>query len=159
MQKLTIMLRRILHATALSRAERVLALEALWALARARLILTLLPFPRAMARLGLHIGDRQDALPDTALPDTAIADSAVAGAVTVAVRRAARVAPFRAVCLQQAVAAAMLLHRRGQPVTVHFGVARDNAGFGAHAWTTSGAITVTGGSQSPLFTEIAVFTP
>ncbi len=149
MQKLVILTRRVLRARVLSRTEWRLVFEALAALAQARLMLARLPFPRAMARLGLRIGG----------PETAVADTEIGKAVAVAVRRAASIAPFRAVCLQQAVAAALLLRRRGQPVEVLFGVARHDTRLDAHAWAISGAVTVTGGAQRHRFTQIAVFAP
>lgn len=130
--------------------ERRLALEALTALASARLTLALLPFPTAMRRLGLRAG-RMEA-------ETA-ADAAVREAVAAAIRRAARVAPFRAVCLQRAVAAALLLRRRAQPVEVHFGLARDSDGLAAHAWAMCGGLAVTGEERRGAFTPIAMFTP
>lgn len=149
MRKPTVFVRRLMRAAEMASAERRLALKALAALAEARLTLAFLPFPKAMARFGLHVGRTEAAAPN---PE-------IARAISVAVRRAAGVAPFRAVCLQQAVAAALLLRRLGQPVEVHFGVAHDEAGLGAHAWAICDGFVVTGGEQRDAFTPIAVFTP
>lgn len=141
-------MQRLLRAAAMPPTERRLALEALMALAEARLTLALLPFPKAMARLGLRIGRTGEA---AANPD-------IREAITIAVRRAAGVAPFRAVCLQQAVAAALMLRRRAQPIEVHFGVARNDGALVAHAWALCGGFAVTGGERSQDYTPIAVFT-
>jgi hypothetical protein len=82
------------------------------------------------------------------------AKTAAAGDVDVAaiirtVTRAARRVP-RATCLTQAIAAAILLGRRGVPASIRFGVARDGGGkFIAHAWVESGGRIVLGGVTSP----------
>ncbi|HEY0832751.1 MAG TPA: lasso peptide biosynthesis B2 protein, partial [Azospirillum sp.] len=64
----------------------------------------------------------------------------------------------RAVCLPQAMACALMLRRRGLPVTVHFGLAKDAAGaLDAHAWSVSGGAVVTGAPGMQRFTPVAVF--
>jgi len=75
---------------------------------------------------------------------------AVAAEVGRMVARVAAELPFRAVCLQQALAVRRMLARRRIPAQVCLGVARDKAaraeeGRGAHAWVTVGAHVHSGG--------------
>lgn len=120
-------------------------------LAMARVVLGCLCFPAAMALLGLRLGQ-----PGAAA--VALSSDAMVDAVEQAVRRAAGRAPFRAVCLQQAVAAALMLRRRGRPVEVHFGVARDHGqALTAHAWSVCRGQVVTGRAAIMRHAPIAVF--
>jgi len=133
--------------------ELRLAIEALLILALMRALLVVLPFRLAMARLALHtqapVGEGQGAGEH---------DAAVIGSVGRALRRAATVAPFRAVCLQQALAAAVMLRRRGLRTEVHFGVAKlDGSPLAAHAWSVCRGVVVTGESGMERFTPLAVF--
>ena len=76
-----------------------------------------------------------------------------------AIVRAARYVPFRAVWLQQAFAALLILRRRGLAATVHLGLARE-AGAGtlkAHAWCRCGELPVTGVVAAHGFVAIAAF--
>jgi hypothetical protein len=73
----------------------------------------------------------------------AIAPERVGWALAVA----ARVVPWRADCLVQAIAARRWLERERQPADVHIGVHKAPDGrFEAHAWLRSGGVTVTGGN-------------
>jgi hypothetical protein len=133
--------------------ERRLALEALAGLALARLVLAVLPFPTAMARLGLRQKPAEGMAASSSAPD-----AASIAAVAVAVRRAGRVAPFRAVCLQQSVAAALMLRRRRLPAEIYFGVAKPRgAAMQAHAWSVCGEVVVTGEEGMDRYTPLAVF--
>jgi len=70
-------------------------------------------------------------------------------AIARAVSRAARRVP-RATCLTQAIAASMMLGRRGVPATIRFGAAREPRGrFIAHAWVECQGRIVIGGVTSP----------
>ncbi|MQP68084.1 lasso peptide biosynthesis B2 protein [Niveispirillum sp. SYP-B3756] len=146
--------RKFRRALTLTAAERRLAVEAFALLAFVRVVLVLLPFQRATQRLGLRL-DRGGVLQEedggaVAIPSVLL--------VRDAVRRAASVAPFRAVCLQQAFAAALMLRRRGHGVQVHLGVAKDGSGnLTAHAWSLCQGTMVTGGEQMPRFRPISVF--
>ncbi len=79
------------------------------------------------------------------------------------VTRLARVMPFQARCLVQAIATHAMLFRRGLPTVVHFGVEpgisqRILAGrFSAHAWVTLAGQAVVGGVNGNGHTEIARF--
>lgn len=65
------------------------------------------------------------------------------------VLRVSRYMPFRAVCLQQAIATRRMLRRRNVPATVFLGVTPDLEKWGksrdtAHAWVVSGSSVVSG---------------
>lgn len=128
-------LRRIL---ALPARDMALGLEALLCLAIARILL-LLSFARAMRLLGLKAGASDFAGHAEAGDDAALRE------IGIAIRRASRAAPFRAVCLQQAVAASLMLRRRRRAPEIHFGVIREEDGaMSAHAWTCCAGQVVTG---------------
>jgi len=62
------------------------------------------------------------------------------------VSRIARHVPWTSKCLDQAIAAKIMLARRGIPGTVYFGVRNGDEGeFKAHAWLRSGNVVATGG--------------
>jgi hypothetical protein len=74
------------------------------------------------------------------------------------VTRAARYVPFRAVCLPQAMAARLMLKRRGIASTMHFGAAKGEAKpLDAHAWLDAAGVEVTGFPVAEKFAEIACF--
>lgn len=65
-----------------------------------------------------------------------------------AVTRASRLVPW-ATCLTQALAGGFLIRRAGRDAVIHFGVARDDARFKAHAWLESeGGILIGGGEAA-----------
>jgi len=144
---------RLRRGLTLPAAERRLAIEALLLLAVSRTLLAVLPFRIAVAWLGLRRGNETDGDDGNGSPTAAIVHL-----VADAVRRAASVAPFRAVCLQQAVTAALMLRFRGYGVQVHFGVARDaDRNMIAHAWSRCQGVLVTGGQQMPGYAPISMF--
>lgn len=151
------MKRRILRrALALPAADRRLALEALLFLAISRVTLAMLPFRAAMRGLGLRHA-REEVGAGGTMPDRCPSADDVK-AIGLALARASAVAPFRAVCLQQAVAAALMLRRRGRPAEVHFGLAKDESGrLIAHAWSRCRGTLVTGGRQMPDYTPVSHF--
>lgn len=136
-----------------------LAIEAFVALATARVVLAVLPFPKAVARLGLTLrAAPSPRLPGEGWGEGQDVDRARIAEVKRAIGRAARVAPFRAVCLQQACAAALMLRRRGLSTEVHFGVApQSGAPLSAHAWSVCHGVIVTGANAIAVHTPIAVF--
>lgn len=134
----------------LTAEERGLLAEAVAWLALARLALLVLPFGVIAPRLGRP-------LPPSTAPDALDArGTAQARLVGWAVTRAAAHVPFRAVCLQQAVAAKLMLRRRGVAASVHLGVMKTNA-LAAHAWTDAGSVEVTGYPVAPGMVEVARF--
>lgn len=70
--------------------------------------------------------------------------------------------PFRAVCLQQAIAVRMLLQRRGIPATVYLGMARrdvptDGQNYDAHAWVTTDGQVINGNIDLENYTIVGKF--
>lgn len=147
--------RRLRRALALPPRDLLLGLEAFGYLAIARLLLVL-PFARAMQVLGLKAGPASDLAWYAAGPDESADDEL--RRIGIALLRAASIAPFRAVCLQQAVAANLMLRRRRQYSEIHFGVAKGQQGdVTAHAWACSAGHVVTGLAGIAGHTPIATF--
>ncbi len=72
-----------------------------------------------------------------------------------AVETASRHTPGLKTCLVQALAAQLLLARRGHPALLHIGVVREEQ-FQAHAWVESEGKVVIGGSELECYTRLAV---
>ena len=138
-----------------SAKQKRLAIEAAWELLRAR-ILTLRPAAYYTRALGVMT----DAEP-TMVPALAREDADEIGHV---VRIVARCMPFRALCLQQAIAVRRMLERRDIPALVYLGVARDNAGRScahedraAHAWVAVGSKVISGDGVLENYAIVARF--
>ncbi|MEO6222778.1 MAG: lasso peptide biosynthesis B2 protein [Vicinamibacterales bacterium] len=71
-------------------------------------------------------------------------------AIALAVTRASTLVPM-ATCLTQALAAGFLIRRAGRNAIIHFGVARDDAGFKAHAWLESDGGVLIGGREAAAY--------
>jgi len=71
-----------------------------------------------------------------------------------AVELASRYVP--ATCLSRALAAQVLLTRRGHPALLHFGVAKEAGQFSAHAWLESEGQVVVGGHELERYTPLVV---
>jgi len=134
---------------ALPAREQGYVVEAVLSLLAVRLTLGLLPFPLALRLLHIAPGDAGNGR----------IDAAEAHEVSRAIARAARHAPFRAVCLQQAFAALLMLRRRGLAATIHLGLARETGTLvlTAHAWSRCGELPVTGTEMADGFVAVAVF--
>lgn len=150
-------LRAFLGASGL---RRRLALEALAELARARLM-TLMPARVYTADLGVLSPAGREVEAEAA--EESHADQAAEiGRVVAGVAQAM---PFRALCLQQAIAVRRMLRRRGMRATVLLGVSRHlraaaegRSETGAHAWVTVGARVVNGDANLADYTVVARFT-
>lgn len=135
-------------------AEQRLLLETVCWLGIARLGTVLLPFRRLAPGLGTQMLEtlRVELPPEQSLRCRQIRRS---------IQRAAQHVPWRAVCLQQAIAAKVMLRRRGIPATLYFGVRKsaEPGGIAAHAWVRAGLIEVvaSGGDGEPAFSVVAVF--
>lgn len=134
--------------------RKALALEAVVSLLYARTI-TLLPARVYTGKLG-QIGDARPAA-DAECPDLAREIGGMVAAVAEAM-------PFRAVCLQQALAASRMLRRRDMQATVCLGLtrsaratARMTPAMAAHAWVEVGSHAVTGGKNLDSYAIIARF--
>jgi hypothetical protein len=129
--------------------ERLLLLEALACLGLARLAILLLPFRRLVPLLG----QQQHETPAADTPTFHPTLQAVARAVAATSRHT----PWESACLVQAIAAKLMLKRRGIPSTLHLGVAKEDNRFMAHAWLRSGSCILTGGAGRERFTIISTF--
>lgn len=136
-----------------------LALEAFAELARAR-VLTFLPAHIYTAQLGIM----SDATSVDRTEDAEFPNAVRAAEVGRMVESVARSAPFRALCLQQAIAVRRMLARRGMRATVLLGVSRmavDRAeprkGTAAHAWVKVGAKVINGDGNLAKYTVVARF--
>jgi hypothetical protein len=135
-------------------AQRAVLLEATVWLALARVALALFPFRVVAARLG-EVCPPAVAAARIAQLENGPGKVDAAKVVGWAVRKMAGKVPFRAVCLQQGVAAKMMLKRRGIQSALHFGVAPGIAGLDAHAWLNTAGAKVTGYPVGNRFTELA----
>jgi hypothetical protein len=148
---------RLRRAVALGLADWVLLSEAAICLALARLALRFVPFERIGRRLGVFVSP-QEARARGAAPTDPTRAARLAERVGWAVRAAARHVPFAAVCLPQAIAARMMLRRRGVASVLHFGVAKGTGEpFDAHAWLDAAGVEVTGFPVAGAFTELGCF--
>lgn len=144
--------RRFLHAP---KERKAILIEAAVAIAFAR-GLTLLPihvYTRAFGR------ERRKS--PLALPSQQVGTARRVGS---AVQRAATVVPFKAVCIEQALAASLMLRLRGVASTAYLGVHRDPTqrqvdprGFNAHAWLRVGEKIVVGGPDVAEYVPLAMF--
>ncbi len=137
--------------------RRALLAEAVAYLFAARLALIFIPFPRLARLLGTFVPptDPRAAQAETgAAPDQAELAADIGWAVT----RSARYVPFKAVCLPQAMAARVMLKRRGVQSVMHFGAAKGtDKPLDAHAWLDAAGVEVTGYPVAENFAEIACF--
>jgi hypothetical protein len=129
--------------------ERLLLLEALASLGLARLAILLLPFRWLIPLLG----QQQHETPAAETPAFHPTLQTVARAMAVT----SRYTPWESACLVQAIAAKLMLKRRGIPSTLYLGVAKENNRLMAHAWLRSGAFMLTGGAGRQRFTIISTF--
>jgi hypothetical protein len=129
--------------------EKSRTVEAACYLLAVRLAFGLLPLQRALQLFGIVRSE-------TGVGRISAAEPQLIG---LAIGRAARHVPFRAVCLQQAFAAFLMLRRRGLAATVHLGLMRQDgsAGLQSHAWSLSGTTPITGVVAARGFTPIAAF--
>ena len=139
------------------RRRRTLVIEAVAWLLLARLALILIPFPRLARRLGSFVPP-SDARALAARSKGPHDDAHLAGEIGWAVTRSARYVPFKAVCLPQAMAARVMLKRRGVSSVLHFGAAKGtDKPLDAHAWLDAAGVEVTGYPVAKGFSEIACF--
>lgn len=123
----------------------------------ARLALIFIPFPKLARRLGAFVPPAE-ARAIQAKAQRPQQDVALAEDIGWAVTRSARYVPFRAVCLPQAMAARVMLKRRGVASVMHFGAAKgQDKPLDAHAWLDAAGVEVTGYPVAKNFAEIACF--
>lgn len=150
-------LRKLLSAARMDNAGWALVAEAVVALIAAR-ALSLLPFRVLARRLG-------GLTPPPRVVPALVPDPTLGEAQQTAIRRvrwaiAAVEAwlPLRTLCLQQAIAARAMLHRRGIGSVLHLGVDQSRpTGLKAHAWLDAGGRHVTGYPVDPALAEVGRF--
>lgn len=136
--------------------RQALVIEAIASLASARLMLAAHPFSRTARELGPFspVGGATSGGQDFSSREARIVQD-----VRWAIHCVAPRMPFRAVCLQQAVAARAMLRRRGVTSVLHLGAGRDESGeLAAHAWLDAAGTRVTGYPIAPHIVEIGCFT-
>jgi hypothetical protein len=137
--------------------RQALVAEACAAMLKARITLAIHPFGRVSKSLGDFARPDDPRAADRAAPTTE-ADAASARAIRWAIRASAPFLPFRAVCLQQAMAAQTMLRRRGIASVMHFGApVAGQRPIDAHAWLDAAGIKVTGYPLPEGMREVACF--
>jgi hypothetical protein len=137
--------------------RRGLVIEAAVWLLLARVALLAVPFPKLARRLGAFVPPTDERV-IVARQDGSAQDARLAQEIGWATVRAARHVPFRAVCLPQAMAARIMLRRRGVASVLHFGAAKGkDKPIDAHAWLDAAGVEVTGYPVAAQFAEIACF--
>ena len=149
--------RRLTRLKQVDNGQRLMLVEASAWLLLSRLALVFVPFPKLARRLGEFVPpDDPRALRMREHNDAA--QAAMAESVGWAVTRAARHVPFKAVCLPQAMAARVMLKRRGVASVMHFGAAKGtDKPLDTHAWLDAAGIEVTGYPVAKNFSEIGCF--
>jgi hypothetical protein len=148
------LLRRL---TQVGNRRRALLAEAVLCLLTARAVLVLVPFPQLARRLGTFVPPT-DARVARARVASLAEHARLAEEVGWAITRSARYVPFKAVCLPQAMAARIMLGRRGVKSVMHFGAGRgQKKPLDAHAWLEAEGVEVTGYPVANGFAEIACF--
>jgi hypothetical protein len=137
--------RKLKTFMAMRGADRLLVCEAIVILALARLIILTVPL-RYMMRWLTHT------------PKTDSHDKVLLLRVRRAVTTAADNVPWNAVCLPQAMAAKIMLARRGCRSSLHLGADFDGQStLTAHAWLVAGDIVVLGAAGIPGKSPFASF--
>ena len=137
--------------------RRGLLIEAALWLAASRIALLAVPFPALARRLGVFVApsDERVMLARRGCSEDDVRLAEEIGWATVS---AARHVPFKAVCLPQAMAARIMLRRRGVASVLHFGAAKGREKtIDAHAWLDAAGVEVTGYPVASQFSEIACF--
>lgn len=150
--------RKLQRFSRLPLPDRVMTFEAAIFLAIARTWLLAVPFRKIAETLGTS---HPATVPAEALVPGSPDQDEVARRVSEAVKKAAKNVPLHAVCIQQAIAAKLMLRRRGIRSVMHFGVARGLPDSGdalrAHAWLRTANVEITGFPLDDDLTEIAYF--
>ena len=154
---MTLILRPLYRFVQIDNRCRLLVIEAAALLALMRLSLIFLSFRQIARRLG-GLATPRDACARTAGSERRRDQARLAAEIGWAVTRAARYAPFKAVCLPRATAARIMLKRRGIGSVLHFGARKGlDKPIDAHAWLDAAGVEVTGYPVDNSFAEIACF--
>jgi hypothetical protein len=124
--------------------DKFLLAEALVMLAFASLMIRLLPFRRIVDVAQAPIDPSQRAVDVQRLGR--------------AVESWRRRVPWRALCIQSALALHMLLRRRGVGSTLHYGISKPAKGpLTAHVWLSVDGVTIMGGEAADAHVPVAAF--
>jgi len=157
MARLRLIRRLLARFGEIDNRRRALLPEAVICLLAARLALIFVPFPRLASRLGSFVPPT-DARVSQVRAQAPGDQARLAVAVGWAVTRAARYVPCETVCLPQAMAARVMLKRRGVKSVMHFGAAKGtDKPLNAHAWLDAAGVEVIGYPVNDKFAEIACF--
>ena len=155
MARLRLIRRLLLRFRQIDNRQRFLLGEAVAGLLAARLALIFISFPRLARRLGTIV-PATDVRVGKTIAVVQSEQTTIAEEVSWAVTRAARYVPFKAVCLQQAMAARVMLRRRGVASIMHFGAGKGRIKpLDAHAWVDAAGVEVTGYPVEEYLAEIA----
>jgi hypothetical protein len=137
--------------------RRALVIEAMAWLWLSRLALIFISFPRLARRFGTFMPPTK-ARAEQAKHKRSPEFARIAEDIRWAVTRAACHIPFNAVCLPQAMAARVMLKRRGIKSVQHFGAGKgEDKPLDAHAWLDAAGVEVTGYPVAKNFAEIGGF--
>jgi hypothetical protein len=138
---------KLIRFVALPTGEKARIVEAACYLLAVRMVFGLLPLRQALWVFGITQSQ-------TVQGRISATEAQLIGR---AIERAAKHVPFRAVCLQQAFAALLMLRRRGLMATVQLGLLRQGDELKAHAWSHCGEVPVTGVARADGFAPVAAF--
>jgi len=134
---------------ALDWRDHILLIRALGVLAHASLLIAFQPFSSVA-----KVANSQTCATPIAPEDRALVVSKIRWAILVWARRV----PWSAVCFQQALAAHIMLRRRGINSTLYYGATPNGAqGLAAHVWVRDGEVFVIGGEVAANFSVLASF--
>ena len=137
--------------------RQLLVVEACVSMLIARVSLAIFPFSRVARGFGAMVPPNDPRVLAHAEGAT-IEQMRTARRVGWAVRASAGYMPFKAVCLQQAMAAHGMLKRRGIASVMHFGARKtDEKPIDAHAWLDAAGVKVTGYPIAPTLAELGCF--
>ena len=128
--------------------DRLILGEAIVWLAIAGLIIAVVPFRKVGVLAARPVRKR---------PPAHEARNRMRRQVRWAIVTAARRVPWRALCIQQGLAAQFMLRRRGIPSVLYYGAALREGDLKAHVWVRDGNIDVIGGEAASRYALLARF--
>lgn len=142
-------MRRVVKYVKLPLKEKMALAEATFFLIMIKVMILLFPLRWYKNMLGVQNKNR-DFAPD-------LITMHVISLVSRAIARSRKIIPWKNQCLTEAIAAKLLLRRRGVVSTLYLGVNRDNNKMTAHAWLCCGKLFVTGKRGMEKFTVVSSF--
>ena len=126
--------------------NRWLLVEALYAMAVAAALVRLLPFRRAIRYFG-----EKSVCPD-------IIDAAEVRRIAWSIDRVSGLVPWRAVCIQQGIAAQWMLRRRHIDAILNYGIGEGPENeLAAHVWISVAGVAIIGGEVAANFRTVATY--